>query len=185
MQIIDIWNWYCGLFSDPDNKVKIATWGATITTISFVITIILIPTAKYLKRKFAKVKVEAGISYRLVNSILGTTTEPPLLTITVTNLTGAPIFIKNPSLVTSKRVNGDKLFVVPKATGTFPKKLENGEQFNQDYDTVSLNNQILLHLSDNDKVGFIIVTTAGKTYKSNRFKKSHILGNMKVSAKYR
>lgn len=136
--IIDFLNWYFGLFTDPDNKVRIAAWAATITTLSFVITIILVPIIKNLKRKFAKVKVEAGMSHQIVATSLGTTTAPPLLTVTITNLTGGSIYIHNPSLITNRKVNGENTFVVPKSTGTFPKKLDNGEQFKQDYDTVSL-----------------------------------------------
>lgn len=179
--VIDFWNWYSGLFSDPDNKVRIAAWAATITTLSFIITLILIPIVKSIKRKFAKVKVEAGISYQIISSVLGTTAAAPLLTVTVTNLTGSSIYLNNPSIKTSKKINGDDTFVVPKSSGTFPRKLENGEQFKQDYDTVSLNNQILSNLNDSDKIGFKITTTAGKTYNSNQFTKSHIIGHMNAS----
>ncbi|WP_339700547.1 hypothetical protein [uncultured Roseivirga sp.] len=68
-------------------------------------------------------KVETVISYQNVSSVLGT--APPLL-ITVTNLTGSSIFLNNPSIKTSKEINGDDTFVVPKSSGTFPRKLENG-----------------------------------------------------------
>jgi len=183
--ITTFWNWYISLFSDTDNKVRIAAWAATVTTLSFLITIIFIPLIKKIKLKFAKVKVEAGMSHQIVSSIMGTTTAPPLLTITVTNLTGSPIYINNPSLTTSTKINGNDTFVVPKTTGMFPKKLEDGEVFKQDYDTVSLNNQLLSTLSDKDKVGFKITTTAGKKYKSNTFTKKHILGHMQVSRSMR
>jgi hypothetical protein len=179
--IIDFWNLYSGLFSDPDNKVRIAAWAATITTLSFIITLVLIPLIKWIKRKFAKVKVEAGISYQIVSSVLGTAAAPPLLTLTVTNLTGSTIYLNNPSIKSSRKINGNNNFVVPKSSGTFPRKLENGEQFKQDYDTISLNNQILTNLYDSDKIGFKITTTAGKTYSSNKFTKSHIIGHMNSS----
>jgi len=183
--ITSIWNWYISLFSDTDNKVRIAAWAATVTTLSFIFTLIVIPLIKKIKQKFAKVKVEAGMSYQIVSSIMGTTTAPPLLTITVTNLTGSSIFINNPSVTTSTKIDGRNTFVIPKATGLFPRKLENGEVFKQDYDTVSLNNQLLSTLSDKDKVGFKVTTTAGKKYKSNAFTKKHILGHMEASRKMR
>lgn len=182
--LLNFWTWYSGLFSDTDNKVRIAAWAATITTLSFVVTIILIPTIRSLKRKFAKVKVEARMSYQLIASAFGTNAGAPLLTVTVTNLTGSPIFIQNPTLTTSEKINGEDKFVVPKSPGAFPKRLESGEQFKQDYDTASLFPQILKHLSASDKVGFTIVTTTGKSYKSNRFTKSHIAVHMKVSAEF-
>ena len=58
--ISNFWHWYVALFSDTDNKVKIAAWTATIATFGFLITTVFLPTFRYLKSKFLKIKVEAN-----------------------------------------------------------------------------------------------------------------------------
>src|SRR5258708_29011173 len=35
----NFWDWYIGLFSDIDNKVRLAAWAATVTSSSFLITL--------------------------------------------------------------------------------------------------------------------------------------------------
>ncbi len=40
-------NWYLGLYSDPDNKVKIAAWAATITTATFIIVYVVKPLRQF------------------------------------------------------------------------------------------------------------------------------------------
>jgi len=94
-------------------------------------------------------------------------------------LTGNSIYIQNPTLQLSKKINGNRDFVVPQTAGKFPKKLENGEQFFQEYDTIELSNQ----LSDNDKIGFKIKTTSNKFYLSNQFTKKHIVGHIQIPNK--
>lgn len=38
------WNWYIGLFSETDNKVRLAAWSATIATLTFAIFFIIKPS---------------------------------------------------------------------------------------------------------------------------------------------
>lgn len=46
-QIEHFVKWYLGLYSDPDNKVKIAAWAATITTATFIIVYVVKPFRKF------------------------------------------------------------------------------------------------------------------------------------------
>lgn len=182
MQLFSLWDWYIGLFSNSDDKVKVAAWGATVTTVVAVSTLIIIPLSKYLKKRFEKVTVEAGISYKLVPSSFGITAHAPLLTVTVTNLTEKSIFIKKPTIVINRKINGEDEFQVIAPTNvTFPYKIEHGDQFKESLDSSMLSDNILTHLADTDKIGFKIRTTTDKSYLSNTFTKSHILGHMQVA----
>lgn len=52
----NIFEWYFSLFQDPDNKVRIAAWAATITTLTFLITFIFRPSRNYIINKFSNKK---------------------------------------------------------------------------------------------------------------------------------
>jgi hypothetical protein len=52
-QIQHFVNWYLGLYSDPDNKVKIAAWGVTITTATFIIVYVVKPLRKFVLGLFS------------------------------------------------------------------------------------------------------------------------------------
>ncbi|MBK8112881.1 MAG: hypothetical protein IPK46_22575 [Saprospiraceae bacterium] len=51
----ELWRWYIELFKDKDNKVVIAAWSATITTIGFIITFLLRPFRYYLTQKSSQI----------------------------------------------------------------------------------------------------------------------------------
>ena len=55
------WDQYIGLFSDPDNKVKLAAWAITIANLSFLITFLIRPLRQWLFGFFKKTKLESGI----------------------------------------------------------------------------------------------------------------------------
>lgn len=58
-QLKHFFDWYLGLFSDSDNKVKIAVWTATLATITFVISFILKPSRQYILNKLGNRKKES------------------------------------------------------------------------------------------------------------------------------
>ncbi len=181
--LTSFWTWYIGLFSDPDSKVKIAAITATLTAISFALTFLVKPFYGYVRGKLSRVKVKAGISHQLVvtpfDEDVGVGT--PLLTCTVTNHGSKSIYIHNPSVKLSRKINGDNLFVMPKEKGTFPMKLDPEQQETFEYRTSVLNNQLLAHLKEKDKVNFMVRTSTGKKYYSNKFTKKFITGHMKVA----
>lgn len=181
--LTSLWTWYISLFSDQDNKVKIAAVTVTIPAISFVITFLLKPLSSYLKGKLSKVKVKTGISHQLQVGPFDTEVEvgTPLLTCTVTNHNPKTIFIHNPLIKLLRKINGDNSFVVPKEKGTFPMKLEPEQQVTLEYKTSVLNNQLLHHVKEQDKVGFIITTSSGKKCYSNRFTKKYITEHMQAA----
>jgi hypothetical protein len=177
------WTWYSGLFSDSDNKVRIAAASATIALISFVLTFIVKPLFSYTRGKLSKVKVEAGITHQLIESALYTEPQAglPLLTCTVTNHSSKSIYIHNPSIKVSRKINGANLFSVPKEKGTFPMKLESEQQTKIEYQTADLKSQLLEHLKEKDKVSFVVMTSTGKKYYSNKFTKKFITEHMQVA----
>ncbi len=182
-QLKELWDGYIHLLTDPDNKVKIATWAATLTTFTFVITFLLKPFFFFVKKRFSKVRVEAGISQQIIASAFGTGADSPLLTCTITNRGDKTIFIHNPSIKLSEVVRGLKKFVVPKAPGIFPMQLVAGQQVTLDYNTIDLYRQVLRHMSPQSKVGFIVKTTRGEKYSSNKFTIDHITGHMDLANK--
>ncbi|UPK67941.1 hypothetical protein [Chitinophaga filiformis] len=175
------WNWYVNLFSNPNDAVKIAAWATTLTTLTFLLTFLLKPLFKFFTSRFSKLKVSAGISHQIIQSAFGVNAGIPLLTCTILNKDNKAVYIQNPTLKLSKKINGDNKFIVPKQRGTFPMKLEAGQQIQLDYNTGDLYNRILQQLSSKDKVFFVVSLTTGKNYSSNKFSKKHIVEHINVA----
>ena len=174
------WDYYISLFSDNDNKIVIAIWALTIALITFFLNFIIKPIYKNIIGYFQKVKVELGISHQLIQSVMGSSVGTPLITIKITNNTNKTIYINNPTIKTSRKINNEDKFVVPKPAEMFPKKLEVGEQFGLDYDSNSMYNQILRNLKSNDNIKAIITTTSSKKYTSNSITQNRIIGHMQI-----
>ncbi len=181
MDITKFWDWYIGLFSDSDNKVIIAALAATVTRLTFVLTFLFRPLYNFIRSKFAKIKVDARISHQIVTSILGNGAGAPLLTCTIINHDNKAVFIQNPLIKLSRAIDGNKTFVVPKQEGAFPMKLEPEQQVTFHYNTVDLYTQLLRGVLPSDKVSFIVTTTTGKKYYSNKFTRQHTTGQIKVT----
>lgn len=186
-QLKHFWDWYIGLFSDPDNKIKLAAWSATVATIAFAITFLIKPLRTWFLGLFKKVQVKAGISHIFITSAFGATTGTPELTCTITNKGDKSIYIKQPSIKTSKKINGYDTFSVAslKTQGAYPMKLEPGQQHKFDCNTADLYNQVLNSLANTDKVKFIVTLTTQKKYSSNSFTKTHIVEHLKAAQKNR
>lgn len=180
--ILLFWTWYFDLYSNPDDKIRIATWAATVATLTFIIAYIFKPLRNYLGNVFSKsIRIKAGISHQLITSAFGTNAGVPLLTCTVTNHSSATVYIQSPKIILSQPVNGDKMFSVAPQGGRFPMRLDPGAQQTFDYSTVTLYNQLLQHIKPTAKVGFMISSTTGKKCYSNRFTKKHITGHIEVA----
>ncbi|HEK21394.1 hypothetical protein [Mucilaginibacter sp.] len=177
----EFWNFYTGLFSNENLAIRIGAFAATVAAITFLLNFVFKPTWAYIKDYFSKISAVMGISHLLVHSAYGVGYDAPLLTVTITNKDRISKYIKNPSIKTSAKINGDNLFVVPKKQGTYPMKLEPGQQTTIEFDTQSLNNQILSRLSNNDKISAVVTDTTGKKYYSNKFTVKHILGHISVA----
>lgn len=54
MILMNFFTWYFELFSNQDNKVRIAAWAATIATLTFIITFIVKPSRVWVINKFKK-----------------------------------------------------------------------------------------------------------------------------------
>ena len=68
-QIQNFINWYFGLFTDPDNKVRLAAWGTTITTITFIIVYVVKPLRQFVIGLFCKDKVVENVTENPVPSV--------------------------------------------------------------------------------------------------------------------
>lgn len=178
-----LWDWYIGLFSDPDNKIKLAAWSATVATITFTITFLVKPLRNWFLGLFKKVKVKAGISHIFITSAFGASTGTPELTCTITNKGDKSIYINQPSIKTSKKISGYDTFSVAslKSQGTYPMKLEPGQQHTFNCNTADLYNQVLKRIEDRGKVKFIVSLTTGKKYSSNSITKSNIVAHLNAA----
>lgn len=177
----NFWNFYIGLFSNDNFAIRIAAFTATLAAITFLLNFIIKPIFKSIKSYFAKISAVLGISHQIVQSPLGTGFQAPLLTVTITNKDRISRYINNPTIKTSRKINGNDMFIVPKLRGTYPMKLEPGQQVIVEFDTGSLNNQILKSLSKNDKISSIVTDTAGNKYITNKFTVKHITGHIKLA----
>ena len=177
------WNFYVSLFTNDNVTIKIAAFTATIAALTFLLNFILKPIYKSIRNYFAKISTVLGISHQMVQSAFGTGFQAPLLTVTITNKDRIPRYIQNPNIWTSRKIKGGNTFVVPKKRDAFPLKLEQGQQIKIEFDTVSMNNQILRHLSHNDKICSIVTDTTGKKYYSNKFTVKHIVEQIDLAAK--
>ena len=181
LKMKEIWNSYIGLFRHENLIVVIGTITATLAVLTFLINFFFRPLLSRIRRLFAKINVSLRISHQISQGVFGTSVLPPILTVTITNKDRITRYIHNPSVRTSKKINGNNKFVVPKSKGTFPKKLKHGEQYTVDFDSMSLNNQILNYLNPNDTIGIVVSDTTGKKYKSNKFSVAHIIGHIQVA----
>jgi hypothetical protein len=178
---MNIWKEYLNLYSHENPLVVIGTITASIAVLTFIITFILRPIVNWIKKYFAKISVEIGISHQIAQSVIGVGMLAPLFTVTVTNRDRITRHIQNPSIKPSRKINGEKYFVVPKPKGTYPLRLEPGEQHTVEYDTISMQNQLLVHLKESDKIRVKVSDTTGKKYLSNRMKVSNILGHIEAA----
>jgi len=180
--IIELWNWYVNLFFDEDNKVRIAVWGVTITTLTFVLTFIFKPIYSAFTRRFEKIHLEIEFAHRFITWNNGIKPLLPVLKCVVTNRANNTINIKQPYLKTSIRINGIDKFSKLQQSGTFPMKLEPGQQYEVEYDTFDLTEQLFNgNLLENEKVRFEVYTTLGKVYFSKYEKISTIINQLKIA----
>ena len=177
----EIWNSYKELFYHENLVVSIGAVIATIAVLTFIINFVLKPLFTQIWRAFAKIRVTLGMSHQIAQDIVGTSVLPPLITVTITNRDRITRYIQNPLFKTSKKIDGENYFVVPKSKRSFPKKLEPGEQLTLDFDSMLLYNQILKYLKSKNKIGIIVRDTTGKHYKSNKFTVGHITGHSNVA----
>lgn len=180
-------NWYFALFSNPDDKIKLAAWSATVASMTFAIVLIIKPIRLWFSGLFKKVKVNAGINQIFITSPFGATTASPELTCTITNKSERSIFIKQPAIKTSKKnENGDTFNVhTLKPKGTYPMKLEPGQQHKFECNIEDLYSQVLKDFDDKDNVKFMVALTTEKRYLSNPILIETIVENLKAARQYR
>jgi hypothetical protein len=180
-------NWYFGLFTDNDNKVKLAAWSATITTLTFIITFFIKPIRVYLLGLFKKIKVVSTIRQTILQSNYAVSINSPVLSCYITNKFDKTVFIKRISIELSRKINGDNLFdcLSANTTGRFPTELKSGQQVNFDYNLIDLNNQVLINLKQNDKVRFVVYLTIDKKYLSNYISMKYISENLSIAKNIR
>jgi hypothetical protein len=68
-QIEHFVSWYFGLYSDPDNKVKIAAWAASLTTATFIIVYVVKPLRQFVIGLFRSNEVVEPIEENPIPSL--------------------------------------------------------------------------------------------------------------------
>lgn len=185
--ISTFWHWYIGLFSDPDDKVRLAAWSATLATITFLIAFVLKPSREWIKGLFKKVNVEAGVSHTIIQApYLGTAVGSPVLTCKVTNKSSNAVHLTGVAIKTSKKItefNTDTFSALSVHGIKYPIKLDPGGQSTSQHDLVGLRHQVLGHLQESDTVRFVVTSTLGKKWKSNAFTVKHLVGHIELAAR--
>ncbi|MCP5498249.1 MAG: hypothetical protein H7A23_27150 [Leptospiraceae bacterium] len=178
----NFWEWYLNLFSNPDDKIKIAAWAATITTFTFFLNFVGIPLILRIKRSLEKIHLDIGFSHRFISTGSDLQVMPPVLTCTVTNRSNNSVYINKPCLKISKPINGRNKFSTIHHSDEFPLKLEPGQQKKDELNTLDLMSQLF----DNEemlisKVRFEVSSTSGKIYRSKKIKVKDILEQLEVA----
>lgn len=161
------WDSYFSLLTSSDDKLKVTTWAATVGTITFLITFIIRPLVTKLKRKKNLLNVELGMSYQLVQTILGTNSDWPIVHCKITNTGEKALYIKQPILKLSRSINGEDKFSLVTQRGTYPRRIESGELIAIDYKTSTLYRDFLIKSPKDTTLSFIVSTTEPKEYFSN------------------
>lgn len=167
----EAWDFYISIFTHENVAVKIGAYGATLATLSFLITFIFKPIYKRIERNVGKLKVKHSINQQLIQTYgiyQDMSAGDPLFTVIVTNTGSAPKHIRNINIKTSKKINGDNQFSTPNVNGAFPVKLEPGQQFKHDFSIGALTRDVFNYLRPNDKVQFLVYDTSDKKYNSKK-----------------
>lgn len=168
----EAWDFYIALYSHENIAVRIATLGATIAMLSFLITFVLKPIWKRVKRKRARLGVEANVYQTLIQPIgvmgdmMGA--GDPVLTAVITNRGDTNCFIQSISLKTSREIDGNSFFTNPKVGERFPVRLEPGEQYKKEFSISGMSQGFLNRMRGNEKVCVLVRDTTGKRYYSKK-----------------
>lgn len=167
--IWSFWNWYLSLLIDPDSKVQIAAWSATVTTVGFLINFLFVPLWKLSQKKAAIVDVRISMKHWYYPTAFGLQTGPVMLECTVVNKDSKPIYIQRPNIKLSEKIDGKNTFVLIPLDfpQNFPLKLEYGQELVLNYDAVGLNEQLFSSRKERCKIKFTVNLTTGKTFSSN------------------
>lgn len=85
MIIKKAWDFYIELFSHENMAVRVATFTATITAITFLLNFIFKPFWGQMKRRLSKIHVDTTVHQRFIQNYVGFTIGDPILTVVVTN----------------------------------------------------------------------------------------------------
>lgn len=178
----NFWEWYLSLFWDSDDKIKLAAWAATIATATFILNFVLKPIFLEIKKRLEKIHLEIGFSHRFIPTGSNFHFMPPVLTCTITNRSNSPVYIKKPYLKISKPINGQNKFSAVHQSGEFPLKLEPGQQYHDEFNTLDLMRQLFNKEETlGSKVQFEVSSTSGKIYRSKKINVKNILGQLEVA----
>jgi len=128
--------------------------------------------------QFITRKLEVRFSFIVSFEQIGTQFGPkiPMIFLIITNTSGKDLFVEEPLLMTSEKINGNDKFQVLRINSTdkFPRKLENSEKIEIKYNSLSLESSILSNMNENSFVKFIIKDTLGNKYYSPKLKSKRI-----------
>ena len=178
----EAWNFYIGLFHNENMAVRVATFTATLATLTSLITFVIKPAYGWLTRRFANIKVESTFQQQLIQDWTNNfSAGDPLLTVIVTNRSRSVKYIQAINIRTSRKVDGERFWSMAVRSGTYPIQLEPEQQHRRDFPIGALTNTVLNKLRDNDRVSILVSDTTGKIYLSKSIKVSYITGQIRAA----
>ncbi|MBL6446759.1 hypothetical protein JMN32_10580 [Fulvivirga sp. 29W222] len=182
------WDFYVSLLFHQHNiAISIATISATIALLTFLINFVFKPSFSWTKRRFANIKVETTIYQQFIQTVGVSQLETgdPKFTVVVTNTSPSNKFIKNISIRTSQKIDNQRYWYPIVNTGSFPVRLEPGQQYSYNFSISSLHNAFLNDLNKNSTLKVLVTDTFNKKYYSKKVKVSTLTTNLEVAKNFK
>jgi hypothetical protein len=178
----EAWDFYISLFTHENIAIRLGAYGATLATLTFLLTWILKPLYYKFRRKTGKIKVKHAIQQQLQTYGLGSMSAiDPLFTAIITNTGDQVKYVSAINVKTSKKLNGYDMFSAPNINKTFPAKLESGQQFKHEFSISALTQDVFSKLPPSTKVQFLVYDTTGKKYYSKKVKAEQLTMQLDVA----
>jgi hypothetical protein len=183
----EAWDFYLSLFTNENVAIRIGVYGATLATLTFLITFVFKPIFSSIKRNSGKLKVKHSINQQLIQTYgiyQDMSAGDPLFTVIITNNGNMPKYVRSINIKTSKKINGYDQFAAPNVNGAFPVKLEPGQQFKHDFSISALTRDVFNLLSPYDKVQFLVYDTSNNKYYSEKVKVKQLTMQLSVAQSF-
>jgi len=183
----EAWDFYISLFTHENVAVRVGAYGATLATLSFLITFIFKPISSKIKTNSGKLKVRHSINQQLVQTFgiyQDMAAADPLFTAIITNTGNTAKYVKSINVKTSRKIDGFDEWGAPNINGAFPIKLEPGQQFKHEFSIGALTNNVLRKLQPFSTVRFLVYDTSGKKYYSDKVKVKQLTMQLGVASNF-
>lgn len=183
----EAWDFYISLFTHENVAIRIGAYGATLATLTFLITFIFKPIISKIKTNSGKLRVRHSINQQLVQTFgiyQDMAAADPLFTAIITNTGNTARYLKSINIKTSSKIDDVDEWGSPNVNGAFPIKLEPGQQFKHEFSIGALTNSVLRKLKPYSTVRFLVYDTSGKKYFSDKVKVSQLTMQLGVAQSF-